>query len=95
MSAVAATAPLIGFASICPNTLIAMALAGGCISIGLSNANVKRCPRAIFGFFVLQSRLRSTFGRVWGLLRRSKLAFEPTDNLVGLEGIKPFALLAS
>ena len=30
-----------------------------------------------------------------GLLRRPKLAFEPTDNLFGLEGIKPFALLAS
>jgi hypothetical protein len=29
------------------------------------------------------------------LLRRAKLAFKPAANLVGLEGIKPVALLAS
>src|SRR5664279_5516142 len=30
-----------------------------------------------------------------GLLRRLKFAFEPTDNLTGLERIRPLALLAS
>jgi hypothetical protein len=30
-----------------------------------------------------------------GLLRRLKFAFEPTDNLAGLERIRPLALLAS